>query len=123
MSLKPNISRGKVMPLGARIKELRLKLGQSLQDVADAVGVSKTHIWALERGDTNNPSIELLKKLAEHFKVTLEYLAGTTDDTLADVTAQQFFRDFKSLSEEEQAVLLQTLEIFKNKSASRDAKS
>jgi hypothetical protein len=67
--------------------------------------------------------MELLKKLAEQFKVTLEYLAGTNDDTLADVTAQQFFRDFKSLSEAEQAVLLQTLEIFKNKKAPRDAKT
>ena len=111
------------MSLGARLKELRLKHGQSLQDVADSVGVSKTHIWALERGETSNPSMELLKKLAEQFKVTLEYLAGTTDDTLADVTAQQFFRDFKSLSEAEQAVLLQTLEIFKNKKAPRDAKT
>lgn len=111
------------MSLGARIKELRLKHGQSLQDVADEVGVSKTHIWALERGETSNPSMELLKKLAEHFKVTLEYLAGTTADTLADVTAQQFFRDFKSLSEAEQAVLLQTLEVFKNKKAPEDAKN
>lgn len=67
--------------------------------------------------------VELLKKLAEHFKVTLEYLAGTTADTLADVSAQQFFRDFKSLSEEEQAVLRQTLEIFKNRKAPGDAKN
>lgn len=111
------------MSLGARIKELRLKHGQSLQDVADAVGVSKTHIWALERGETSNPSMELLKKLGEHFKVTLEYLAGTTGNTLVDVNAQQFFRDFKSLSEAEQAVLMQTLELFKNKKASGDAKN
>jgi len=111
------------MSLGVRIKELRLKHGQSLQDVADAVGVSKTHIWALERGETSNPSMELLKKLVEHFKVTLEYLAGTSADTLVDVNAQQFFRDFKTLSEAEQAVLMQTLELFKNKKAPGDAKN
>jgi len=37
------------MGLGARIAELRLKKGFSLQEVADAVGVSKAHIWDLER--------------------------------------------------------------------------
>jgi len=111
------------MSLGARLNELRLKNGQSLQEVADAVGVSKTHIWALERGDTKNPSVELLKKLSEHFKVTLEYLAGTTNESLDDIKAQQFFRDFKSLSDAEQAVLLQTLEVFKNKKAPGDAKT
>jgi transcriptional regulator with XRE-family HTH domain len=111
------------MALGARLTELRLKQGQSLQQVADAVGVSKTHIWGLERGSTSNPSLDLLKKLAEHFKVSLEYLAGTHEEALVDAEAQQFFRDFKSLSDQEQALLRHTLEVFKNKKAPGDAQS
>ena len=84
------------MSLGARLTELRLRKGASLQDVADAVEASKTHIWALEKGGTKNPSLDLLKKLAEHFNVTVEYLAGTGDtESLVEVEAQQFFRDFK----------------------------
>ena len=35
------------MALAAKIKELRLKKGLSLQDLADAVGASKAHIWDL----------------------------------------------------------------------------
>lgn len=112
------------MSLGARLTGLRLRKGASLQDVADAVGVSKTHIWALEKGGTKNPSLDLLKKLSEHFNVTVEYLAGTGDtESLVEVEAQQFFRDFKSLSEAERTLLLQTLELFKKKNARGDAET
>jgi transcriptional regulator with XRE-family HTH domain len=110
------------MSLGAKLAELRLRKGESLQEVAAAVGVSKTHVWQLEKGNSDNPSIELLKKFAEHFSVPLSYLAGAQEESLlADVEAQQFFRDFKSLSDTEQAVLKQTLEVFKSKKAPGDA--
>ena len=104
------------MSLGAKLSELRLRKGQSLQTVATAVGISKTHIWQLEKGNSENPSIELLKKLAEHFEVPMTYLADAeSETTLDDVEAQNFFRDFKSLSDAERAVLMQTLEVFKSK--------
>lgn len=112
------------MSLGARLAELRLRKGESLQQVADAVQVSKTHIWALEKGGTQNPSLDLLKSLAEHFNVTVEYLAGTGEaESLADIEAQQFFRDFKSLPEAERTVLMQTLEVFKKKKTQGDAEA
>lgn len=112
------------MSLGARLTELRLRKGVSLQDVANAVEVSKTHIWALEKGGTKNPSLDLLKKLAEHFNVSVEYLAGTGDtESLVEVEAQQFFRDFRSLSDDERALLMQTLEMFKRKNVRGDAET
>jgi len=64
------------MSLGARLKELRLKKGVSLQTVATAVGASKPHIWELERGTTKNPSLELLTELAKYYGETVDYLAG-----------------------------------------------
>lgn len=110
------------MALGARLSELRLRRGSSLQEVGDAVGVSKTHIWALEKGKSENPSMELLKKLAEYYKVPIEYLAGADDGASLDtVEAEQFFRDFKSLSEQEKTVLKQTLELFKSRKPPGDA--
>ena len=45
------------MTVGRRINEFRLARGESLQDVAGAVGVSKAHIWELEKGRADNPSI------------------------------------------------------------------
>ena len=38
------------MGLGVQITQLRLQKAESLQQVADAVGVSKAHIWELEKG-------------------------------------------------------------------------
>jgi DNA-binding XRE family transcriptional regulator len=42
----------------------KTKKSQSLQDVADAVQVSKAHIWQLEKGRADNPSIDLITRLA-----------------------------------------------------------
>jgi len=112
------------MSLGAKLAELRLRKGESLQTVATAIGISKTHVWQLEKGNSENPSIDLLKKLSEHFDVPMTFLADTeSETTLDDVEAQQFFRDFKSLSETERAVLKQTLEVFKSKKAPGDGSS
>lgn len=110
------------MSLGAKLAGLRLRKGESLQTVANAVGISKTHVWQLEKGNSENPSIDLLKKLAEHYTVPMTFLANEDSDaTLDDVEAQQFFRDFKSLSETERDVLKQTLQVFKSKKAPGDA--
>ncbi|WP_366526633.1 helix-turn-helix transcriptional regulator [Aquabacterium sp.] len=109
------------MPLGSKLAELRLRKGASLQDVADAVGVSKTHIWQLEKGSSQNPSIDLIRKLADHFNVPLTFLADEDGSTsVADVEAQQFFRDFQSLAPSEQALLKQTIEVFKNRKTQGD---
>jgi transcriptional regulator with XRE-family HTH domain len=78
------------MAIGDRIKELRLRKGQSLQQVADAIGASKAHIWELEANRSKNPSIELLQKLAGHFGTSVSYLI---EETEADLTkADQFYR-------------------------------
>jgi len=64
------------MSLGARLKDLRIKKNQSLQDVADAIGASKAHIWDIERGSSKNPSMDLLDRLANHFGVSVTFLVG-----------------------------------------------
>jgi transcriptional regulator with XRE-family HTH domain len=81
------------MSLAAKLRELRQKKGQSLQQVADGVGVSKAHIWELEKGTSRNPGMDLLSKIAEHFKVTVSYLS---DDAVEpkQASAIQFFREF-----------------------------
>lgn len=78
------------MPLGDRIKELRLRNKESLQQLADAIGASKAHIWEIESNRSKNPSIDLLQRLAEHFKTTVAFLI---DESQGDLSlADQFFR-------------------------------
>ncbi|MGH1462888.1 MAG: helix-turn-helix domain-containing protein [Neptuniibacter sp.] len=69
------------MSLAVRLRELRADKEASLQTVADAIGVSKPHVWELEKGKTKNPSLDLLKKLADYYEVTLDYLAGVSNQS------------------------------------------
>lgn len=104
------------MSLGAKLNELRMRKGESLQQTADTIGITKTHIWELEKGKTSNPSAELLRKLADHFKVTVDYLIDPTRDGLtSDDEAMVFYRDLRSLDPRDQETLKQMMEILKGK--------
>lgn len=89
------------MALGAKLRELRVKQRESLQDVATAVGASKPHIWELETGRAKNPSLKLIQRLAEHFKVSPSYLL---DDAPGE-EVMQFWKEFKGLTEEDWKML------------------
>lgn len=54
-----------------RIQELRSKKNMTQQDLAEAVGVTRATIIALEKG-SYNPSLELAFRLANFFKTGIE---------------------------------------------------
>jgi transcriptional regulator with XRE-family HTH domain len=94
------------MSLGLRIAKLRRKQGQSLQEVADAVEVSKAHIWELEKGRADNPSMGLVTRLADHFGTTVSSLVGEDiESSDADADLQRMFRQAKKLDERERDIL------------------
>jgi transcriptional regulator with XRE-family HTH domain len=61
-----------------------MRSGESLQVLADAINVSKAHLWDLETGKSKNPSADLLTKLSDHLKVSVAWWfgeeAGDNDD-------------------------------------------
>lgn len=94
------------MSISAKLKRLRLKKGESLQDVADAVSASKAHIWELETGKSKNPSLDLLTKLADHFGVSFSQLVGEEPEEKSDdQNPIVLFRDLKELSNEDKKLL------------------
>jgi transcriptional regulator with XRE-family HTH domain len=94
------------MSLAVRIGKLRRRKVESLQEVADAVGVSKAHIWELEKGRAANPSIGLITRLADHFGVTLTYLVGEdVESPEADRDLQRMFRQAAGLGKREREIL------------------
>jgi len=94
------------MSLAARLKQLRVAKGESLQEVAEAVQSSKAHIWELEVGRSKNPSLELLSRLASHFKVTIAFVLG--EDRAADILV--FGREFKNATDEDKALIIKMAE-------------
>lgn len=93
------------MSLATRLNQLRLKKGKSLQEVADAICVSKTHIWELEKGRSENPSFEMLTKLADYFKVSIRYLVGEDHESKDDPQLERMFRQVGDLDDRDRALL------------------
>lgn len=94
------------MSLAAKLKNLRIKQGKSLQQIADAIGISKTHVYDLEKGKSKNPSIELLMKYSNHFKVPVKVLVGEDlSDNDADPKLVRMFRQMGELSEPDKKLL------------------
>jgi transcriptional regulator with XRE-family HTH domain len=104
------------MTLGSKLTTLRLKKGSSLQEVADAVGISKAHYWELEKGRSKNPSAELVKRLADYFGVGVEFLLGTEKTKVSEIEeAQLFYRDLRKLSKEDQEFILTNIKMLKER--------
>lgn len=94
------------MAIGSKIRELRTRDRVSLQQLADAVKASKAHIWDIERGESQNPSLELLKRIADFFKVSISDLVEENphaDGEPQDLVA--LYRGLKDLSPDDRETL------------------
>ena len=58
--------------LGARIRKRRLQLGMTLQDLAEATGLTKSFVSQVERG-RNSPSISTLRNISVALEVPVLY--------------------------------------------------
>jgi transcriptional regulator with XRE-family HTH domain len=68
------------MTVGERIRHLREQQGLSQAALARTLGASTMAINLLENGTTHAPHIERLIAIADLLGVSLDYLAGRTDD-------------------------------------------
>jgi len=66
------------MTFQIRLKELRLEKGDSQEDIAKLLNMSKMAVSHWESGHSE-PSIEQLKILARYFDVSVDYLVGFSD--------------------------------------------
>ena len=62
-----------------RLKQLRLQHGLTQKELAKVMGVSSSAVGMWEIG-RNEPDYKTLKRLADFFKVSIDYLLGKTDD-------------------------------------------
>lgn len=84
-------------PLGERIRERRLKTGLTLEQLADAIGSSKSYMWELENKDVARPSAEKLQAIAQALDTTMDYLLTAENVTEADASDREFFRKYKGM--------------------------
>ena len=67
------------MEIHERIKVLRKEFKESQVKVAEAIGITPRQYQRFEAGE-QKPGFENLCALADHFGVSLDYLAGRTDE-------------------------------------------
>lgn len=104
------------MSFARKLHDLRLAQRLSLQNVADAVGISKAHVFNLEKGITANPSMDLVVKLAELFRVRVADLVGENpdaEDQPAEMVAM--FRDLKQLEPGDRETIRMLMETMKKR--------
>jgi len=104
------------MHFAQQLHDLRLAKRLSLQDVATAVGISKAHVWNLEKGLSDNPSMDLVVKFADLFRVRVADLVGENPDAAAEPPEMvAMFRDLKSLDPRDRETIRVLMEQLKRK--------
>ena len=72
------------MTLSDKIKKVRKKRGLSQGGLAEKIGINAAHLSRLENG-RYQPSVEVLKKLADALHVSTDYLLSNTDDEVKEI--------------------------------------
>ena len=107
------------MAIGDKILALRKQQGWSQQQLAKKVGTSGPIIGRYERGEMV-PSVEVAKKLANIFTVTLDYLVDDTGKAagVKDKAMLQRIIEIEALEQEDKKTIVQVID-----SLLRDAKA
>lgn len=107
------------MAIGDRIQTLRKQHGWSQQQLAKKVGTSGPIVGRYERGEMT-PSVEVAKKLAAAFGVTLDFLVDDTGKSaeIKDKAMLQRLMEIEALDAEDQKTIVHVLD-----SLLRDAKA
>lgn len=118
---KAYLSNDKVtkMTLGEKILRLRKEKKWSQKDLAKMIGTSGPVLGRYER-DEITPSVEVAKKLAEAFGVTLDYLVDETG-AVAEVTDREMLdriTEIAHLDQEDKKTIIRVID-----SLLRDAKA
>jgi ribosome-binding protein aMBF1 (putative translation factor) len=107
------------MTIGGKINALRKKQGWSQQQLAKKISTSGPIIGRYERSEMT-PSVEVAKKLADIFGVTLDFLVDDTGSAakIKDKAMLQRLMDIEALELEDKKTIVQVID-----SLLRDAKA
>ncbi|PLT31080.1 helix-turn-helix domain-containing protein [Peribacillus deserti] len=71
---------------GEAFRRMRIRKGYSISQLADRSGISKSYLSYIERGLQQNPSINILTKLAQVLDCSMDDLMG---DGMSDITLDE----------------------------------
>lgn len=90
------------LTIGERLKDARVDFNknkkQTIQEVSDATGIPKSTISEIEN-DKREPGAGIIRKLAEYYGVSSDFLLGLSDIKTTDTTVQSII-EYTGLSED-----------------------
>ncbi|QKE41986.1 MAG: helix-turn-helix transcriptional regulator [Ferrovum myxofaciens] len=107
-------------PFGNRLRRLRQERKLTMEQLAEAVGVSKSYIWTLENNPeqrTQRTSATVMNNLAKALGITLQDLLGEAPSEALGGEANpedvMFFRNYMNMDAEDRETYRQMLEFFR----------
>ncbi|MDB2091420.1 MULTISPECIES: helix-turn-helix domain-containing protein [Clostridium] len=102
--------------VGIKISKLRKEKGLSLSKLAEMAQISKSYLSDLENEKKENPSVEILEKIARVLEVPVSQLFDheESSDNLDEMEEDMkiLFSKVKNLSKENRKKVLKMMEIF-----------
>jgi XRE family transcriptional regulator of biofilm formation len=83
--------------IGTNIKKIREEKGLTLSECAHRAGISKSYLSNIERNLNQNPSIQILEKIAAVLEVEISVLVGT--ESAQDPSDQEWIDFINELKE------------------------
>jgi len=97
------------MNIGQRIKERRLKLGLSADDIAAKIGKNRATVYRYESNEIEDLPTRVLEPLAKALLTTPAYLMGWEDDEQAQDTISESIENIIPLPKTKKIPLLGTI--------------
>ena len=105
-----------------RIKSRRNELKMTAKQLAEKTGLTPAYISQLENGKRENPSTEVMDKIANALYVSIDYLLNKSEDKEREKAEQKieelseenkiFFSKYEKLSPEAKKQMLKIIETF-----------
>lgn len=111
-----------IKSLGNRIRQAREALGISARQLGTRAAVHHGHIARLENGETKNPSLEMLHKIANALSMNLNELLGSEGAELNSALPEPrvYFRRKFGVSADEADVLTKLVEKYQEEREGED---
>ena len=93
------------------VAELRKQKGWSQADLAKKTNISQVMVGKYERGDAI-PSLEVAKKIADAFEVSLDYLYGEGQNVSFDKKIVERIKDLQLLEPDKRKTLFDLIDTY-----------
>ena len=106
--------------IGAKIKELRDQKGWSQRNLAMRAKMSNTEIARIEKGERNNPTLDVVFKLSNAFGISVNYflsIIGVTNPSEEKFNKEELdlINDYRDLKDSNKKVVAQVISALKCK--------